>query len=257
MIFSRTRPFGLRPSPRPSLSGRGAAQWALVGALSLLGGCAAQDLSDETQRDLSEGSFEYRCVGENDAFDPCGQDNAFPETLAVGAQFMILFHDEEGQEHQVVSAAPERLEVSKAQRFEVLESGYLGVLALSSEPEGERRALDFLHLNAKPVERVGLREIDGDEDLRSLSLMHGQVRTIIARPYAAGTKQVAAGALPYEWASSNSNILQVEALPNARTVGLVARQPGSAMLTVYQGDIERSIEVTVVAQMALSKDDPA
>lgn len=220
---------------------------------ALLSSCDAEDLSAPSS-DEAQGRFEYRCVQASDAFDPCGQENAFPETVAVGAEFEIHFRGEGDVAHQVVSAAPEKLASLQGNRFKVQSSGPLAVLAMGTGETRDIRVVDFLHLNAKPVERIGLRDVSGDEDLSSLRMVTGQVRNLIARPYAAGTKQVAAGALPYRWDSSDPSIVTLEALPNSRTIGLVARRKGAAVITVFQGEVERSIDVTVLGQVPTKKD---
>lgn len=226
-----------------------------MGLAALLGSCdSSEDLSGPARKDTSAGRFEYRCVQASDAFEPCGQENAFPETMAVGAQFEIHFHGENESAQKVISAAPDKLVPLSDHRFLVRSSGPLAVLAMGTgESHDDIRAVDFLHLNAKAVERIGLRDVSGDEDLSSLRMMTGQVRKLIARPYAAGTKQVAAGALPYSWDSSDHSIVTLEPLPNPRTIGLVARRKGAAVVTVFQGDVERSIDVTVLAQVPTKK----
>lgn len=222
---------------------------ALVGCVALYAGLAgsactvdAEPMS-QTEGRLNVGEFEYRCVDEHDAFAPCDEENAFPETIAVGAEFELHFFANQGEEHPVVSAAPSKLLPLGGHRFKVLESGPVAVLALRNQNE----AADFLHLNAKPVERIGVRDLSGDEDLSELRLAPDQVRTLIARPYAASSKQVAAGALLYSWSSSDPKVLSIAVAPHTRSVSVVAAGTGAAVLTVRQGDTERSIDVSVAS----------
>lgn len=197
----------------------------------------------QTEGRLNTGEFEYRCVDKHDAFDPCGEENAFPETIAVGAEFELHFFAAEGEEHPVVSAAPSKLLPMGGHRFKVLESGPVAVLALRSQDE----AADFVHLNAKPIERIGVRDQGGDEDLSELRLVPAQARTLTARPYAASSNQVAAGALLYRWSSSDPKVMSIVVEPHTRSVTVVAVRPGAAVLTVRQGDTERSIDVRVAS----------
>lgn len=235
----------------PSLSQPRRALRTCAGLLCALlaGACDDQDAMNQIEERVFDGHFEYRCVQPSDAFTPCGEENALPETIAVGAEFELRFFDGEGEEKPVVSASKQKLSPIGKQRFKVLDSGAMAVLALGQNASDDRHALDYLHINAKTVERLGLRDVTGDEDLSSLRLLMGQARTLIARPYAAGTKQITAGALSYHWDTSDPEVVTMEVLPNSRKIALVARKAGTCIITVMQGDVERSIDVTVVHQV--------
>lgn len=206
-------------------------------------GLASAPLNQVGER--GEGRFVYQCVNENDAMFPCEQQDYFPDTIALGSRLQLRYRpyasaDAPAAELTLRSASPQKLEFIAPRQFIAHRSGYVAVLAVDSI-----EARDLLHLYIQPVERLAIRYVDVATDLDVIAMEPGQVRQVLAIPYAAKTQQIAAGSLEYNWSSSSDKILQLRSNPKQRRIEIIAHAEGTALLTVVQGAIERSIEVKV------------
>ena len=216
-------------------------------------GCGLDSDRPNVGGELNAGIFEYHCADASDAFYPCADDQYFPETIALGSHFGMRFFAEQviqndSSDLPLQSASPLKLAAVGSSTFRADMEGYVAVLAYHRSG-----VVDFIHIFVEAVGRVGLRLVDGTTDLDELWMAPGETRDIIAIPYAAESRQVAAGSLAYQWESSGDSSARILSDPTQRQVQIRAEKAGTTVLTAYQGSVQRSIQIHVEARSGESE----
>ncbi|HEY8076232.1 MAG TPA: hypothetical protein VIF62_19035, partial [Labilithrix sp.] len=170
---------------------------------------------------LEQGNFTYACASAADTFCSGATPSTLPTGIALGSDFQLRF-----------DAAQSTLEVDPAffdlatdgTTLHAKQAGFGAVLVHA--PSGE--VIDFVNLH---VHGVGALQLRGADAVTMLAV--GETRAVHAAPYDSGGNLLA-GALAYEWTSSDPNVVAVDATPDGAAT-LHALAAGDAAVRVVSG----------------------
>ena len=229
---------------------RGSKRWwtgpaALGLALAVGGACSSgpayeEPVVEESTGALGQGTFRWQCVGDSDP--TCGT-GVFPRMVAVGARFDLEFFPDSDLPEQIFafelgSVSPRRID-AQGDGFVVRSEGEASILAT-----GDGYGVDYIVLDARPVDRIVLRRM-GDDDATGTGGPLAQVGVITrVEAVAYSANDLLAGALDYEWDNLTPDVIDVIA-PSGNQVQLFGVREGTARLALRAGDHAEIIEVTV------------
>lgn len=236
---------------------------SLMGVAAI--GCGDGDV-DGTLGELGEGVFRYACIEDGDArcnetnavssFDVSavlGIDPELPTAIAVGARFDLSYVGDtiDDGDFLIVDVEPARTDlVTHAGGFVIEAPGTFAFLARNGP---KKTVADFVHLDALTPSGI---DIWHDEERKStLDLTVTNTAELAAVPVANGDIPLA-GALGVAWTTSDASVVAIGAASDSATpssdkelnddeIRLIALAVGTATLTVTQGELTSTIEVTV------------
>jgi hypothetical protein len=218
---------------------RGCDRRVLGAALPIMLAACSSIEPDETPGELGNGAFRYVCV-DDDAMCPTGgAATQFPERVATGARFDVtyqLFQD--GSAVQVSPASTELIEPSGA----AFRARRAGIAALLARRTVDGVTVDFAHLGIEDPSEIGIETQSGKP--MALVMELGSSQELHAMPLDAFNAPLA-GALPFDWTSSDAAVLKLELAPPAARMRVLAVGSGTATLTVQSAPLVRALEVTV------------
>jgi hypothetical protein len=204
----------------------------------LLAGCSSIE-PDETPGELGNGAFRYVCVGEDAMCPDNGSATQFPERVATGARFDVtyqLYVDASGAE--VSTASTQLIEPSGA----AFRARRAGTAALLARRTVDGVTVDFAHLGIEDASAIGLETPSGQS--MKLVMALGSSQELLAVPLDAFDAPLA-GALSFDWKSSDPSVIALEIASPATRMRLTAAGSGTALLTVQSAALARELEVTV------------
>jgi hypothetical protein len=196
--------------------------------------------------ELGQGVFDYECVDETDLVcEDFNTELAAGQDIALGAQFSMSARDaEDGSSLRVDLATSDRLDDRGRNIFEAIAPGYTAIMAFRGD-----RLIDLLHVNVAEIGEVrfDVRHQDGEEieGVSALNLEVGREATIQAVPLPSTNGIELAGAIGYDWQSSNPTVLSITGSTNDNTVNVQAVGDGSVNLTITMGDATQTLTVAV------------
>lgn len=200
-------------------------------------GCSSIE-PDETPGELGNGAFRYVCVGDDATCPENGAAQVFPSAIARSARFDVTYQlFEDGSDAQVSSASSKMIEVSGS-AFRALESGTAALLARRTV---DGVTVDFTHLSIEEVSEIEVRRASGSAV--SLVMAAGSLQQLRAEPLDEN-ESVLAGAIAFEWQSSDTSVLKLETTGGSR-MDVRAVAPGTASLSVVHGELSESFVVEV------------
>lgn len=198
-----------------------------------------------TPGELGAGSFTYEC--EQEGYDPACADSfsnqqTVPAKVAVDAPFEVTFYAGSGGDEpgtaSVIAASSEMIFGSSA-GFTFQKPGHGAILAR----ESSGTVIDFLHLQALPVDHLDLRA-GGQAASGTLQMEVGDSLLLTAEPEDA-QGDILSGALTYTW-SSNGDIVDLDVQDySINQVELVANAEGTVQVTVSAAGRAETIQVVV------------
>jgi hypothetical protein len=145
---------------------------------------------------------------------------------------------EDGSDVQVTSASAEFLAPSgsgfRAERT--------GTAALLARRTVDGVTVDFTHLSIENPSRIDIETSSGDPI--ALVMVSGARQELVAIPVDAEEAPLA-GALPFEWQTSDPNVLELELGSGGSRMNVLGQTAGSATLTVSSGELTRAFDVVV------------
>lgn len=201
-----------------------------------------------TPGELGAGSFTYEC--EQEGYDPACADSfsnqhTVPAKVAVEAPFEVTFYATSGSDEpgtaSVVAASGEMISGSNA-RFTFVKPGFGAILAR----ESSGTIIDFLHIQALPVDHLGLRA--GGKDVSdTLQMDVGDSLLVTAEPEDA-QGAILSGALEYTW-SATEDIVSLDVQDySPNQVELVANAEGTVQVTVSAAGRAQTIQLVIGGQ---------
>ncbi len=191
----------------------------------------------EMDGELGVLSFRWECLGDTDP--TCGTGD-FPEAIAVGSRFELVFGREQRAEYDIdlVSASPDRL--SGPRLFTAHEAGDVTVVAKDGPS-----LLDFIELRIETIDRLDMTTIPDEDEVCEWSCEPtgpgnpvGTLRIgepVRVQVHALHQGDILGGALHYEWSTSDSDVLGLSE-EDGRTVLLEPHGGGEVTLTIAAGD---------------------
>lgn len=235
---------------------RGSTRSLTLGALAALcvAGCSSADAT--RTGDLGRGRFGYRCISAADVACMGTDDTAdtFPTSIGVGSQFELLFEVTREQER----VGNPRIRSASAEYLESLgENGFIarkpGIASIYAQASTDGKLVDFTSIRVKPLSRLGIverhtsnvTETTTDTPIgATIDLKVGDRPLWTSRPFGPRDEPLA-GVIKLEWTSSDAAIVQVETQGPAPEVTLNALAAGTATITVTDGTVQTTTNVTV------------
>lgn len=228
----------------------------LFGLAGCQPGCEGAGASGE----LGHGGFVYDCAGPNDPF--CETDafggQPVPDRVAIAAPFELGFESWDGFDDGHLSPASAAVIGGGARRWSFLRGGYGALIAF----DASGKALDFLHLEARPTERLHVitaRSLSGtapDQHYVGDPRRTAAMERIPLRPggstrlfgIALDRNEVPmAGSLPWSWSVEPSGTVELFGEAGDNVIEVRAVAPGDATLLVQAGEASLQIPVAVEA----------
>ncbi len=188
--------------------------------------------------ELGNGGFYWICSTAADpACDAAGDAaEAFPERVALGSKFRLQYLTDYNDPVNVASGSSHIVEQNLVGRFEAVAPGYASMVVYR-----DGQVYDFLHLNVRPIDDVGLV---GDVGPNGLAV--GERAAIRANPRCEGL--LCAGSMPYQWVVDRPEILWLQKSEDRSSEVMVEGvAPGEATVHLSHQELAlASLSVTVV-----------
>ena len=204
----------------------------------VLTGCPEEQPDTASARgDLGRGHFVYECVGDSDV-QCSSEDDDFPQAVAVGSRFGLRFAVSSGAQPSVISGAPSFAKPTSG-AFLVAQAGDFAMLAVN----GNREVVDLKHLHGSTIADLRVQSADSLPST-VLRLQAGEERELQVIPVDDLGARLA-GALEYEWESSDEDVAKVDTLARLSRIRVRVLRAGTAQLSVSSGALATSLTLEV------------
>ncbi len=205
---------------------------------------------------LGNGGFAYQC----DDSVVCGHSNAaeqFPERVAVGSKFKVRYvaadpYAENAPKVATLKAVGEDvLTVSPAGGFEAIGPGWSSIVAYDAQGRvveffplavAEPDSLAVFDSGSQPVDSFGKGTTNVNPPLLTVQMKKGESRLVSAVARTKG--RPLAGALPYEWKSSDPSVAAID-YDLMQRVNVRAMGHGAATISVQTAGLSATIDIEV------------
>jgi hypothetical protein len=216
---------------------------------------SASGCGDEgTMGELRNGAFVYSCSTDRDALcslDPGFGDaalKAMPSTVAVGAQFGVVFKAQTSAARDgsasVLPVSKDLLIVvdSSGPVFVAAKPGYAGLLAQRGSA-----VVDIFHVRLVEVDHIritGEPSISGGSGISAIEIQAEGFAMLSAAPVD-DKGDILAGSLDYQWTSDDSAVAEITSPPGTDQITLKGGAPGQTKVRVIGKGMSAEVTVTV------------
>lgn len=226
----------------------------VVGSFVL--GCD-EDSQTAPQGELGQGTFEHRCTLPSDVFCSSadtvdsfkvtrdfGNRKGLPQAVAIDSLFELRYS---GPDRDITLKSAIARDSAGPGLFSIGEPAFAAFLAWDHDDN----VLDFATVEARPIATLAIWQNQLDANVVELDA--GDMLNLTVTPLSSD-HTLLAGALPYQWTSSDTKIVQLSGssqetpsreVRNLCDVVLVAENPGTASVTVRSGDYSTQLKVIV------------
>lgn len=222
--------------------------------LSLLAGCSGDGVSSGgVAGELGHGKFHYACVDDSDPTCPkSAVPGSFPGRVGIGGLFDVTFEEfnaDGASRVRLASAAPFII-AEQSQHFHAETRGFAALLARRTS---DGRIIDFVHVEAVTVSRLGVTS-NGAPPPLVWKTGQRQVLTATAQDSVRGTL---AGARGFTWSLGGSDLVRLERANPAAEMEFFPSAPGNVTITVATGDVHADLQIRVEGKPVLVPPPPS